>query len=150
MSGRRDSAYEWGTAENMKQDFGVRPGTTLPAHPFHPVGVRQSMTRHSPIDQRHLPAAVGTATSATYDNNPCSLRSPSCPVPACNGKEASARPAFGSDMRSGVTAMGVQQGMPTKTIDTSTRPSNRGEVPRSCRHSHICDFCKHPIFFAFT
>jgi len=32
----------------------------------------------------------------------------------CNGNEVFARPAFGFDMRSGVTAMGVRQGMPRK------------------------------------
>ena len=101
MSGRRDSAYEWGTAENVEQDFGVPPGTTLPAHPFHLMGVQQTMTSYPPIDRRCLPAAVGTVTSATSANTPFSLRSPSCPVPAGNGKEVSARPAFGSDMRSG-------------------------------------------------
>jgi len=68
------------------------------------VGVQQSMTRKPPIHQSHLPAAVGTAASA---NTPFSLRSPSCPVPVCNGNEVFARPAFGLDMRSGVTVMGV-------------------------------------------
>ena len=60
MPGRQDSAYEWGTEENVEMDFSVRP--TLPAHPLHPIDVQQSRTRHSPIDQRHLPTAVGTAT----------------------------------------------------------------------------------------
>ena len=75
------------------------------------VGVHQSMTRKPPIHQSHLPAAVGTAASA---NTPVSLRSPSCPVPVCNGNEVFARPAFGLDMRSGVTTIGVQQPMPRK------------------------------------
>jgi len=75
------------------------------------VGVQQSMTRKPPIHQSHLPPAVGIAASA---NTLFSLRSPSCPVPVCNGHEVFARPAFGLDMRSGVTTMGVQQAMPRK------------------------------------
>jgi len=68
--------------------------------------------KNSPIHQRHRPAPVGTATSVA--NTPFSLHSPSCPVPVCNGNEMFARPAFGFDMRYGVTAMGVQQGMSRK------------------------------------
>ena len=69
--------------------------------------------KNSPIRQRHRPAPVGTATSAA--NTPFSLHSPSCPVPVCNGNEMFACPAFWFDIRYGVTAMGVQQGMPRQS-----------------------------------
>ena len=61
-------------------------------------------------------SSSGRVTSTTYANTPFSLRSPSCHVPACNDKEVSARSAFGSDMRSGVTAIGVQHGMSRKRL----------------------------------
>ena len=63
------------------------------------VGVQQSMTRKPPIDQCHLPAAVGTASSA---NTPFSLRSPSYPVPVCNGNEVFARPVTSDLVTNGI------------------------------------------------
>jgi len=129
MSGRRDAAYEWGTAEDEKPDYRVLP-TTLPAPPFHcgpsdrpsntriqgPVTVCQtsfkprleSLRQARSYQRNH---AVGTTASA---NTLFSLRSPSCPVPVCDGNEVFVRPAFGVDMRFGVTAMGGQQSMTRK------------------------------------
>jgi len=92
------------------------------------VGVHQSMTRKPPIHQGHLPAAVGTTVSV---NTPFSLRSPSCPVPVCNGNEVFARPAFGLDMRSGVTTMGVQQAMPRKP------PTHQRHLPAAVKYQDL-------------
>ena len=92
------------------------------------VRVHQSMTRKPPIHQSHLPAAVGTSASA---NTPLSLRSPSCPVPVCNGNEVFARPALGLDMRSGVTAMCVQQTMPRKP------PTHQRHLPAAVKYQDL-------------
>ena len=146
MTGRRDTAYEWGDAEGEKPDYGVLP-TTLPALPFHcgtsdrpsnistqgPVAVRQAhfmprleSLRQAGSHQRN--PAVGKAASA---NNPLSLRSPSCPVPVGNGNEVSARPAFGLDMRLGVPARGVQQFMPRKP------PAYQRHLPAAVKYTDL-------------
>jgi len=146
MSGQRDTAYEWEDAEGEKPDYGVLP-TTLPALPFHcgtsdrpsntstqgPVAVRQTsfMPRLESLRQAgsfQRNPAVGTAASA---NTPLSLRSPSCPVPVCNGNEVFARLAFGLDMRFRVTAMGVQQSMPRKP------PTHQRHLPAAVKYTDL-------------
>ena len=123
MTGRGDTAYEWGDSEGEKPDYSVLPAT-LPALPFHcgtldrhsnistqgPVAVRQTsfMPRLESLPQ----AGSHQRSPAVGANLPVSLRSPSCPVPVCNGNDVSARPALGLDMRFGVPAMGVQQFRP--------------------------------------
>ena len=95
MSGRRDAAYEWGTADDEKPDYRVLP-TTLPAHPFHCgpsdrpsntsiqglVAVCQTSFMPSLENLRQTISyqrnhTVGTSTSA---NTPLSLRTNSCYV----------------------------------------------------------------------
>jgi hypothetical protein len=64
-------------------------------------------------------------------NHPVSLRSPSCPVPVCNGNDVSARPALGLDMRFGVPAMGVQQFRPRNP------PAHQHHLPAAVKYTNL-------------
>jgi len=109
--------------EGKKPDYGVLP-TTLPALPFHcsmsdrpsnistqgPVAVCQ--TSFMPRLESLRQAGSHQRSPAVGANHPVSLRSPSYPVPVCNGNDVSAPLALGLDMRFGMPAMGVQQFRP--------------------------------------
>jgi len=72
--------------------------------------------------------AVGKAASA---NHPVSLRSPSCPVPVCNGNEVSGHLALGLDMRFRVPAMGVQQFRPRNP------PAHQHHLPAAVKYTNL-------------
>ena len=93
-------------------------GCGLPASPFFDSGTLSSQRNPS----------VGTVASA---NTPLSLRSPSCPVPLCNGNDVFARPAFGLDIRFGVTAKDVQQSMPR------IPPTHQRHLPAAVKYKDL-------------